>query len=339
MSEFVMVKRELLQRAVKGDASKGANALQLVDAWKAMDELRAVLAQEAGLGDPFAWAVEISGSEKIFSSKKAAENARRRYEKVFDAERIEPFPIYRHQASPPQHPIIKALNDPKAMELVALKATVAQQAQMIEWMQKGRGEAVACNHEWTDDGEHLLVCTACGAQEDHNPEWRDMSTAPRDGTMLRLLVEFEEHSTEDEDQAPTIGANNFDHDGEDEWKFAGWCWSHDHFTQGRGEPVGWLPMLNGQKVIEGASPPAPVAVLLPDRPDAIIEGVMTSVGISHAIYACTVSLKDREQVKLYRNRPALMALPERKATIAFGEPDIRGEAWNACLDKVKELNQ
>lgn len=108
-----------------------------------------------------------------------------------------------------------------------------------------------------------------------------------------------------------------------------------------GSSVQWLP--GAGKVPDRsalyAEQPAPVAVLLPDRPDAIIEGVMTSVGISHAIYACTVSLKDREQVKLYRNRPALMALPERKATIAFGEPDIRGEAWNACLDKVKELNQ
>ncbi|WP_242176593.1 hypothetical protein [Pseudomonas sp. MONT-RG-20F-20-E-7-02] len=40
------------------------------------------------------------------------------------------------------------------------------------------------------------------------------------------------------------------------------------------------------------------------QPDAIIEGVMTSVGISHAIYASTVSLKHGEQVKLYAERPA-----------------------------------
>lgn len=117
-------------------------------------------------------------------------------------------------------------------------------------------EPVACAHEWTDDGEYLLVCTACGAQEDHNPGWRDMSTAPRDGTMLRLLVEFEEHSTEDADEAPTIGANNFDNDGVDEWKFSGWCWTHDHFTEGRGVPVGWLPMLDEPS----AEQPAPVAV-------------------------------------------------------------------------------
>ena len=45
---------------------------------------------------------------------------------------------------------------------------------------------------------------------------------------------------------------------------------------------------------------APVA----DRkPDAIIEGVMTSCGISHAIYASTVSLKHGEQVKLFALPP------------------------------------
>lgn len=37
-------------------------------------------------------------------------------------------------AVPPLHPIIKVLNDKDQMELVALKATVAQQAQMIEYL-------------------------------------------------------------------------------------------------------------------------------------------------------------------------------------------------------------
>lgn len=110
-----------------------------------------------------------------------------------------------------------------------------------------QGETVECTHEWTDDGGHLLVCTACGAQVDHDPGWKDMASAPTDGTMLRLLVAFEEHPTEDADQAVTIGANNFDNDGEDNWQFAGWCWSHDHFTEGKGTPVGWLPMLDEPK--------------------------------------------------------------------------------------------
>lgn len=44
------------------------------------------------------------------------------------------------------------------------------------------------------------------------------------------------------------------------------------------------------------------------HPDAIIEGVMTSVGISHAIYASTVTLKHGEQVKLYAEQPAPVAV-------------------------------
>lgn len=76
-------------------------------------------------------------------------------------------------------------------------------------------------------------------------EPRPMGTAPRDGTMLRLLVQFDDHATEDtEGPAWTIGHNNFDNDGEDCWQFAGWCWSHDHYTSGKGTPVGWLPLID-----------------------------------------------------------------------------------------------
>lgn len=79
-----------------------------------------------------------------------------------------------------------------------------------------------------------------------------MDTAPRDGTMVRLLVLFEEHATEDTaEPAWTIGACNDDNVGEDErigWHFAGWCWTHDHFTEGKGAPVGWLPLIDSQAV-------------------------------------------------------------------------------------------
>jgi len=74
----------------------------------------------------------------------------------------------------------------------------------------------------------------------------DMGSAPRDGTILRLLVDYSgedaDHALADTaDTAWTIGHNNFDNDGEDAWLFAGWCWSHDHYTQGEGKVVGWLP--------------------------------------------------------------------------------------------------
>lgn len=76
--------------------------------------------------------------------------------------------------------------------------------------------------------------------------WRDMATAPKDGTLLRLLVEFEHHDTEDaEGPHPTIGSNTWDnHHDFDEWQFAGWNWEQDCYTQGVGKPVGWLPMLD-----------------------------------------------------------------------------------------------
>lgn len=148
----------------------------------------------------------------------------------------------------------------------ALQQMLNQRDEQVEALKLQRHDvAAACAHEWTDDGEHLLVCTVCGAQEDHTPGWCDMATAPTDGTMVRLLVEFEEHSTEDAEQAPTIGANNFDNDGEDVWRFAGWCWSHDHFTEGKGVPVGWLPMLDGAKLRPGVEQPLAVAVVMPDR--------------------------------------------------------------------------
>lgn len=79
---------------------------------------------------------------------------------------------------------------------------------------------------------------------------------------------------------------------------------------------------------------APVA----RQPDAIIEGVMTSVGISHAIYASTVTLKHGEQVKLYAEQPAPVAvvLPERQEVDKYGE--FYDSGWNDCLDELKRLN-
>lgn len=78
----------------------------------------------------------------------------------------------------------------------------------------------------------------------HAPQ--PIETAPRNGSMLRLLVDYADaengHPLEDAAVAWTIGFNNFDHDGEDVWKFAGWCWTHDHFTEGDGRPTHWLPM-------------------------------------------------------------------------------------------------
>lgn len=83
---------------------------------------------------------------------------------------------------------------------------------------------------------------------------RPMDTAPTDGTMVRLLVDFTSNATEDTaGPAWTIGSNNDSNVMADErvgWQFAGWCWTHDHFTEGQGAPIGWLPLLDSQAEVD-----------------------------------------------------------------------------------------
>jgi hypothetical protein len=76
--------------------------------------------------------------------------------------------------------------------------------------------------------------------------WQPIETAPKDGTIVRLLVNFTEHPLEDDNEKPiaTIGGNCGDNTGEDQWQFAGWSWDQDCFTEGEGEVVGWMPMLD-----------------------------------------------------------------------------------------------
>lgn len=75
--------------------------------------------------------------------------------------------------------------------------------------------------------------------------WRDIESAPKDGTMLLLICaenedpEVDSNPTEDSEFWHTIGFNNFDGNGEDEWLTAGWCWCCDEFTAGHGEPIFW----------------------------------------------------------------------------------------------------
>lgn len=76
---------------------------------------------------------------------------------------------------------------------------------------------------------------------------RPMSEYEKDGTLVILLVTgrddlVDDNRTDDDNTWQTIGFNSFDHSGDPEWKMAGWCWDHDHFTAGRGKPIGWWPM-------------------------------------------------------------------------------------------------
>lgn len=88
-------------------------------------------------------------------------------------------------------------------------------------------------------------------------QWQPMDTAPKDGTLVLLLIapsEERDHALEDTAEASrTIGHNNFDNDGEDRWQFAGWCWSHDHYTEGEGMPSAWAPLLKQPSPVQGDS--------------------------------------------------------------------------------------
>jgi hypothetical protein len=74
-------------------------------------------------------------------------------------------------------------------------------------------------------------------------EWLDPSIAPKDGTIVRLLVKPDMEAftslQDSEDAFETIGFNHSDESGEDTWHFAGWDWAHDCITQGHGEVIGW----------------------------------------------------------------------------------------------------
>ena len=76
--------------------------------------------------------------------------------------------------------------------------------------------------------------------------WHPIDTYKKDGKLVLLLVDGGDHATEDASVFRTIGSNAFDHDGEDRWDYAGWCWSHDHWTQAaedrRGKVIGWHPL-------------------------------------------------------------------------------------------------
>lgn len=99
-----------------------------------------------------------------------------------------------------------------------------------------------------------------------------IETAPKDGTMLRLLVDYTddgENPLEDEHQAWTIGFNQLSDTEVDVWELAGWSWEQDCFTAGAGNVIGWLPFhADAIPAVQPSPDVAAAAIVVADAIDA-----------------------------------------------------------------------
>lgn len=77
-----------------------------------------------------------------------------------------------------------------------------------------------------------------------------MKTVPKDGRFVELLIDYSDgyNPLQDATIAWTIGSNDFDNTGVDEWKILGWLWSQDHFSEGMGKLLAWRPSSLNEKV-------------------------------------------------------------------------------------------
>jgi hypothetical protein len=204
------------------------------------DHLTALAACQPAEKEPSAWLIhwppESLGNPEVTTDADRVADIKA----LGDAPRIEPL----YSAQPPQgdEPNTPDIRLTQAVDLAALERI--------------RNDLHAMSGQVPDEWADPIIELQGEVQkmiDSGQPELRPrpMDTAPRDGTMVRLLVEFEDHATDDNDGPSwTIGSNNDSNvpDGERVgWQFAGWCWAHDHFTDGTGTPVGWLPMIDSQK--------------------------------------------------------------------------------------------
>lgn len=98
-------------------------------------------------------------------------------------------------------------------------------------------------HIATECVEATLSADAIHQGEEDGDEWLPITDDAKSGALVELVVDYKEgeHPLTDAILACTIGFNTLADTGVDEWKFAGWCWTHDHFVQGKGKPVAWRP--------------------------------------------------------------------------------------------------
>lgn len=130
-----------------------------------------------------------------------------------------------------------------------LRALSGMLAQTLEWWADKADRVKAGNAEydsWLVAASGVALPDGSRDANDPTRGWRPMKTAPKDGTIVRLLVDYSGDDAcnplEDEQITHTIGGCTDDHTGLSEgWKFAGWSWEQDCFCEGRGKAIGWLP--------------------------------------------------------------------------------------------------
>ncbi|WP_250438694.1 hypothetical protein [Delftia tsuruhatensis] len=121
-----------------------------------------------------------------------------------------------------------------------------------------------------------------------------LGTAPKDGTIVQLLVQFVAHPPGQEtvlngagplydtaDACWTIGGNSVENTGIDHWQFVGWNWEQDYFvdtsTDAGHRVLGWAPF--------DVAAPAVDAPVLPAIKGAWIDGgyvIVTPAGTGQA---------------------------------------------------------
>lgn len=146
----------------------------------------------------------------------------------------------------------------------------------------------------------------------NNIEALPMDTAPKDNTLVRLLVDYSgegEHPLEDAEQAWTIGFNNFENSEIDEWQFAGWSWSQDCFCEGEGRVIGWAPFHPEGRLLDGDASMADGG----DTPMTAAEEVLTWLLVEKIGVPDDVSYTPDQAQKIIADRLAKIQPPQPKA--------------------------
>lgn len=188
--------------------------------------------------------------------------------------------------------------------------------------------AVRAMIAFADEARQSLACEPATADvERGNP----IETAPTNGTMIRLLVDYTDGGAplEDAQTAWTIGFNNLANTGEARWQFAGWCWTHDHFCEGSGTAVGWLPWV---QAIEGrrSSTRQIATELTAYRRDQVDDEYITVAGglIDDAIAALSRAAPSSEPAMADVGREAIRAVTA----------EMRRFMPNACGDWADKID-